>query len=58
MGETSAMSKKDYLDELDRLTVELVYAHAVKPVPRAALAPETRVSLDDMRQLVRRSGKS
>jgi len=41
-----------------RLTVELVYAHAVKPVPRAALAPETRVSLDDMRQMVRRSGKS
>ncbi|MEK8087203.1 biotin synthase [Aquabacterium sp. A3] len=39
------------------LTVELVYAHAVKPVPRAMVAPETRVSLDDMRQMMRRSGK-
>ena len=40
------------------LTLELVYAHAIKPVPRAALAPETKVSLDDMRQMVRRPGKS
>lgn len=41
-----------------RLTIELVYAHAVKPVPRAAVAPETRVALDDMRAMVRRPGKS
>jgi len=40
-----------------RLTVELVYAHAVKPVPRAAVAAETRVALDDLRAMVRRPGK-
>jgi malonyl-CoA O-methyltransferase len=40
-----------------RLTIELVYAHAVKPVPRAAVAPETRVALDDLRAMVRRPGK-
>lgn len=36
------------------LTVELVYGHAVKPVPRPKVAPETRVSLDDMRRMVRK----
>lgn len=40
-----------------RLTLELVYAHAVKPVPRAAVAAETRVALDDLRAMVRRPGK-
>ncbi len=38
------------------LTVELVYGHAVKPEPRARVAPETRVSLDDMRRMVRKPG--
>ena len=38
------------------LTVELVYGHALKPVPRAKLAAETRVALDDMRSMVRRKG--
>jgi len=38
------------------LTVELVYGHAVKPEPRAKVAPETRVSLDDMRRMVRKPG--
>jgi malonyl-CoA O-methyltransferase len=33
------------------LTVELIYGHAIKPVPRAMMAPETRVSLDDMRHM-------
>jgi len=35
------------------LTVELVYGHAVKPAPRPRLAPETRVSLDDMKAMIR-----
>ena len=38
------------------LTVELVYGHAIKPEPRAKVAPETRVSLDDMRRMVRKPG--
>jgi len=38
------------------LTVEVVYGHAMKPEPRLALAPETRVSLDDMRRMVRKKG--
>lgn len=36
------------------LTVELVYGHAIKPAPRAKVEPETRVSLDDMRTMIRR----
>ncbi|MBN4841892.1 hypothetical protein, partial [Citrobacter braakii] len=35
------------------LTVELVYGHALKPLPRPKLAAETRVSLDDMKHMVR-----
>jgi len=35
------------------LTVELVYGHAIKPSPRPKVAPETRVSLNDMRRMVR-----
>jgi malonyl-CoA O-methyltransferase len=34
------------------LTLELVYGHAVKPVPRAAVSGETRVSLDDMKRII------
>jgi malonyl-CoA O-methyltransferase len=39
------------------MTVELVYGHALKPAPRVKLAPETRVALEDMRQMVRRKGQ-
>jgi malonyl-CoA O-methyltransferase len=39
------------------LTVELVYGHAIKPMPRVKLAAETRVPLDDMRQMVRKRGQ-
>ncbi len=39
------------------MTVELVYGHAIKPVPRAKLAAETRVPLADMRQMVRKKGQ-
>jgi malonyl-CoA O-methyltransferase len=52
------------LDELTRalirpdgrlgLTIELVYGHAFKPLPRLKLEAETRVSLDDMRRMVRK----
>lgn len=35
------------------MTVEVIYGHAIKPQPRIAVAPETRVSLSDMRQIVR-----
>lgn len=36
------------------LTVELVYGHAVKPEPRIQVEPEARVSLADMKRMVRR----
>ena len=38
------------------MTVELIYGHAVKPAPRPKVAAETRVSLDDMRRMVRKPG--
>ncbi len=38
------------------LTLELVYGHAVKPQPKARVQPETKVSLDDMRRMVRQPG--
>jgi len=34
------------------LTLELVYGHAVKPVPRAQVSGETRVSLGDMKRII------
>jgi malonyl-CoA O-methyltransferase len=40
-----------------QLTLELVYGHAIKPKPRPALNPETRVSLEEMRQMVRRPSR-
>lgn len=39
------------------LRFELVYGHAFKPVPRARVGSETRVSLDDMRTMAR-TGRS
>jgi malonyl-CoA O-methyltransferase len=39
------------------LTIELVYGHAVKPEPRHKVAPETRVSLQDMKRMVRKADK-
>ena len=40
-----------------RLTLEfeLVYGHAFKPPPRARLAAETTVALEDLRRMVRRA---
>lgn len=37
------------------LSLELVYGHAVKPAPRIPVTGETRVSLDDMRRMIRKS---
>jgi len=39
------------------LTIELVYGHAMKPVPRVKVEAETRLSMDDMRQMIRQGGK-
>ncbi len=44
-------------DGLLRTRVELIYGHAFKPAPRARLAAETAVSLDDMRAMVRKPGR-
>ena len=40
-----------------RLTVELIYGHAIKPEPRAPMQPETTVSLQDMRRMIRGRGQ-
>lgn len=40
------------------LEFELVYGHAFKPPPRARMAAETTVALDDLRQMVRRPSAS
>jgi malonyl-CoA O-methyltransferase len=39
------------------LSLELVYGHAFKPAPRLTVSGETRVSLDQMRNMVRGSAK-
>lgn len=39
------------------MSFEIIYGHAFKPVPRARVAAQTEVSLDDMRAMVRQ-GKS
>jgi malonyl-CoA O-methyltransferase len=39
------------------LTFEIIYGHAFKPVPRAQVRPETRVSLDQMRSNLRQNNK-
>jgi malonyl-CoA O-methyltransferase len=36
------------------LAFEIVYGHAFKPLPKARLAAETRLALDDLRAMVRR----
>jgi malonyl-CoA O-methyltransferase len=35
------------------LTFEIIYGHAVKPQPRVRMSPESAVSLEDMRSLLR-----
>ena len=41
-------------DGLLRMSLEIVYGHAFKPVPKLPQSTETKVSLDDMRAMVRR----
>lgn len=45
-------------DGLLRLSLELVHGHAFKPAPRPRLNAETRVSLDEMRAMVRGTDRS
>lgn len=40
------------------LTVEVVYGHAIKPMPRIKVEAESRVSLDDMKRMIRKSDKA
>ena len=35
-----------------KLTFEVVYGHALKPVPRSKILPQSRIGLDDMRQML------
>jgi malonyl-CoA O-methyltransferase len=36
------------------VTFEIVYGHAFKPMPKARMAPESAVGLEDMRRMLRR----
>ena len=38
-----------------RVTVEVIYGHALKPLPRAKMAEQSSVSLQDMRTMLNRS---
>jgi malonyl-CoA O-methyltransferase len=40
------------------LTFEIIYGHAFKPAPRAALAAQSSVSLRDMRAMLKKGGRS
>jgi malonyl-CoA O-methyltransferase len=35
------------------LTFEIIYGHALKPLPRARVGEQTAVSVDDMRAMLR-----
>jgi malonyl-CoA O-methyltransferase len=39
------------------LTIEVVYGHAIKPLPRVPVAAESRVSLGDMRKMIKGQGR-
>jgi malonyl-CoA O-methyltransferase len=39
------------------LEFEIVYGHAFRPAPRPRLAAQTEVSVDEMRQMVRSTGR-
>ena len=39
------------------LTIELVYGHAIKPTPRIKVEAEARVSLQDMKRMIRQGDK-
>ncbi len=41
-----------------QLTIEVIYGHAIKPVPRVKVTEATSVSMDDMRQLLKKGRPS
>jgi malonyl-CoA O-methyltransferase len=45
-------------DERLTLTFEVIYGHAFKPQPRLSIRPETTVSLEEMRQSLRKIKKN
>jgi malonyl-CoA O-methyltransferase len=50
----NALGRLRGADGLLRLTVEVAYGHAFKPLPRAKVEPETRVTVEQMKALVRK----
>jgi len=53
--EALATTAQQRVDGRIGLSFEIVYGHAFKPVPRARLAPEAHVALDDFRAMTRRA---
>ncbi len=39
------------------LTLELIYGHAIKPLPRVPVSGESRVSVDDLKRIIKSGGK-
>jgi malonyl-CoA O-methyltransferase len=50
----NALERLRGADGLLRLTVEVAYGHAFKPLPRAKVEPETRITVEQMKALVRK----
>jgi len=48
-----ALAERAGTDGRIAMSFEIVYGHAIKPAPRAALEPETAVTLSDMRDMLR-----
>ena len=48
-----ALAERAGRDGRIAMSFEIVYGHAIKPAPRAALEPETAVALSDMRDMLR-----
>ena len=57
LAQLAQLAKVDSEGQL-RLTFEIVYGHAFKAPPRLAVAPETTVSLESMRQALRQGRKN
>ena len=57
LAQLAQLAKVDSEGQL-RLTFEIVYGHAFKAPPRLAVAPETAVSLESMRQALRQGRKN
>ena len=48
---------KDSQDGRVGLTLELIYGHAIKPLPRVPVSGESRVSVDDLKRIIKSGGK-